>query len=106
MEGILLTSDRQHSTNSLRLAPPDQAEGVIGRLPSDVETPTRLTPNQRNSERLQFEATDSATSEGSQVVPSSYTVALPVKVALRKEPSKLHPNDVPQVPKIKVPQKQ
>ncbi len=105
MEGVLLTSDRQHSNNALRLAPPDQAKENIGGLPSGVETPAMLTPNQRNSERLQFEATDSESSEGSQVVPSSYTVAAPVKVALRKVPSENIPNDMPQVSKIRVPQK-
>lgn len=96
MEGVLLTSDRQQSTNALRLAPPDQAE---------KETPVRLTPNQRNSNGLQFEATDSATSEDSRVVPSSFADLAPVKVAHRKDPSKSIPNDMPQVSKIRVPQK-
>lgn len=105
MEGVLLTSDRQHSTNAVRLAPPNPSEEDVGGLPADNGTPARLTPNQRNSESLQFEAADSSSSEGSQVVPSSYIVAVPVKVALRKEPSKAYPNDMPQVSKIKVPQK-
>ncbi len=96
MEGVLLTSDRQQSTNALRLAPPAQAER---------ETPVRLTPTQRNSNGLQFEATDSASSEDSRVVPSSFADLAPVKVAPRKEPLMSIPNDMPQVSKIRVPQK-
>ena len=96
MEGVLLTSDRQQSTNTLRLAPPDQAQG---------ETPARLTPTQRNSNGLEFEATDSVSTEDSRVVPSSFAELVPVKVALRKEPSKSIPNDMPSVSKIRVPQK-
>ncbi len=96
MEGVLLTSDRQQSTNTLRLAPPDQTE---------EGTPAKLTPTQRNSNGLQFEATDSASSEDSRVVPSSFVEPASVKVALRKVPSENIPNDMPQVPKIRVPQK-
>ncbi len=105
MEGVLLTSDRQHSSNALRLAAPVQADGEPDGLPPSLETPARLTPKQRNQESLQFEATDSASNESSRVVPSSYKESTPVKVALRKVPSKGTSNETPQVSKIRVPQK-
>ena len=102
MEGILLSSDRRVSTNALRIAPIDQAESPAdGLFPTN--RPTRLTPSQLSTPSLQFEASESESSETSKVVSSSYVQALPVNVASRKVTSKPDSNEVPPVSRIKVP---
>ena len=99
MEVILLTSDRQVADNALRL------------VPAESEAPSRLTPKQRGTSTapefngLQFEAAESDSVQGSQVVPSNYVELLPVKLDVRKEASNGNANGSPQVSKMRVPTK-
>lgn len=99
MEGILLTSDRQITENALRSAP------------GDLDSPSRLTPAQRHNPKqpevsgLFFEAADSESVRGSQVVPSNYLEMVPVKADIRKGISKKSADEMPQVSKMRVPTK-
>lgn len=99
MEGILLTSDRQITENALRSTP------------GDLDSPSRLTPAQRDIPKktevtgLLFEAAGSDSVQGSQVVPSNYLESVPVKTDLRKGTPKKTADEMPQVSKMRVPTK-
>lgn len=108
---IQLTSDRQITNNTLRSRPTDHAiedqeESII------IDRPARLTPKQKlpslqesASGSLQFEASESASNEGSKVVSSSYLHAVPVPVVVRKEPTQDKSSGAPNVSKTRVPTK-
>ncbi len=97
MEGILLTSDRQITENALRATP------------GDLDSPSRLTPAQRDIPKktevsgLLFEATGSDSVQGSQVIPSNYLQSVPVKTDLRKGTPKKTADEMPHVRRMHVP---
>ncbi len=106
MEGILLSNDRQVSTKSLQIAPIDRAESQadgLSPINPPINRPSRFTPAQLSAPSLQFEASESESSETSKVVSSSFVQALPVKVVARKANAKPDSNELPPVTRIKVP---
>ncbi len=104
MEGILLTSDRQLSTKVLRLAPSDQVAEEES-TPIKPQKPSRHSPLKLNGPNLQFEATESASSNSSQVVPSNFNEASMGKAIVRKEMKKRPSEEIPLVPRVRVPTK-
>ena len=104
MEGILLTSDRQLSTNQQRFAHSDRVADQES-TPIRPKKPSRLSPIKLGGPNLQFEATESASSHGSQVVPSNFTKESLGKAIVRKEMPKRYSDDMPLVPRIRVPTK-
>ena len=104
MEGILLTSDRQVSTKDLRLIPSDRVTEEES-IPIKPKKPSRLSPVKPIGPNLQFEATESASSNGSQIVPSNFVEESMGRVIVRKEMPKRYSDEMPQVPRMRVPTK-
>ena len=104
MERILLTSDRQISTKDHRFAPSDRRAEKES-IPFMSKKPSRLSPIKLSETNLQFEATESASSNGSEVVPSNFFEESTGKVILRKEMPKRYSDEIPLVPRIRVPTK-
>lgn len=104
MEGILLTSDRQLSNRYLRLAPSDRVAEEES-TPIRSKKPSRLSPIKQSGPNLKFEATESVTSNGSQVVPSNFSEESIEKAFVRKEIPKRYSDEMPLVPRTRVPTK-
>ena len=104
MERILLTSDRQILTKDPRNATSDRRAEKES-IPFMSEKPSRLSPIKLSGPNLQFEATESASSNGSQVVPSNFFEESMGKVILRKETPKRYSDEMPLVPRMRVPTK-
>ncbi len=104
MEGILLTSNPQPSTQDLGFGPSNR---VVGEESSPIkpEKPSRLTPSKISGANLQFEATESASSNGSQVVPSNFFEESKGRFIVRKEMPKRYSDEMPLVPRMRVPTK-
>jgi len=92
MEGILLTGGRRVSNDS----PKNKS--------LDLKPSQRQSPLPAAASNLQFEASGASSESHSQVVSSSYLEVLPVKV-VRREFTIEEPSNMPQVPKIRVPQR-
>lgn len=104
MEGILLTSNRPLSAKDLRFAPSNRVAEEES-TPIKPKKPSRLSPSKRSGPNLQFEATESASSDGSQVVPSNFFEESKGRVIVRKEMPKRYSDEMPLVPRMRVPTK-